>query len=236
MKKRAQKFKKSPKKYQPKSLNILHEDRDIIVVDKMNGLLTTGSERERYRTAVAYLNEYVRKGVIKSRNRVFAVHRLDRETSGVMVFARHPEAENYLREEWKKFHSSYYAVVNGKMPQSKGEIESYLAESGVHKMYSTKDSNKGKLSKTNYQVIRESSRYSLLRLDPMTARKHQIRVQLADQGCPVAGDKKYGEGEKGTVRLALHAFSLTLTHPYTHKEMTFETEVPNYFEALMGRK
>ncbi len=235
MSKRPKKFKKTPKKHQPKSLTILHEDRDIIVVDKMHGLLTMGSDRERERTAYAYMNHYVRKGVAKSKNRVFIVHRLDRETSGIIVFAKDVDAKSYLQQEWGNFTKTYYAVVHGKMPKSEGVITSYLAEAGVHKVYSTKDTTKGKLSETVYRVIKETATHSLLELDLITGRKHQIRVHLADIGCPVVGDKKYGEGEKGAIRLALHSCSMTITHPFSKEEMTFKTEIPHYLEALMKR-
>ena len=236
MSKRAKKFKKKPsKKHQPKSLAILHEDRDMIVVDKMNGLLTMASDRERDRTAYAYMNDYVRKGVIKSRKRVFIVHRLDRETSGILVFAKDIDAKNYLQDEWGDFQKTYYAVVHGHLPEKEGRITSYLAECGVHKMYSTKDPKKGKLSETAYKVLKESKNHSLLEIDLLTGRKHQIRVHLADLGCPVVGDKKYGTGEKGAIRLALHAGKMTITHPFSKKSMTFETGIPSYLESLINR-
>ena len=214
---------------------ILHEDRDIIVVDKMHGLLTMGSEKERNRTAYAYMNDYVRKGVIKSKKRVFIVHRLDRETSGILVFAKDIDAKSYLQQEWGSFQKTYYAVVYGKMPEKEGKISSYLAESGVHKMYSTKDPKKGKLSETAYKVLKESKDHSLLEIDLLTGRKHQIRVHLADLGCPIVGDKKYGIGEKGAIRLALHAGIMTITHPFSKETMTFQTEIPPYLESIMKR-
>jgi len=230
------KFKKPTKKHQPRSVKILHEDRDIIVVDKMCGLLTMASDKVRDRTAYAYLNDYVRKGVAKSRKRVFIVHRLDRETSGLLVFARDEAAKDYLQQEWRKFQKTYYAVVRGRLPEKEGVISSYLAESGVHKMYATKDREKGKLAKTAYKVLKENKNYSLVEIDLLTGRKHQIRVHFADLGCPVVGDKKYGEGEKGAKRLALHAGKMQILHPFSHKPMTFETEMPSYFEFLMGKK
>jgi len=235
MSKRPKKIKKTPKKYQPKSLTVLHEDHDIIVVDKMHGLLTMGNDKERDRTAYAYLNDYVRKGVIKSRNRVYIVHRLDRETSGILVFAKHVDAKSFLQQEWAQCHKTYYAVVHGKMPKSEGKISSYLSEAGVHKVYSGKDPKHGKLSETAYKVLKESKTHSLLQLDLLTGRKHQIRVHLADQGCPIVGDKKYGEGVKGAIRLALHAGALTIPHPFTKEIMTFKTEIPHYLEALMNK-
>lgn len=226
-------FKRPPKRYQPKGLTILYEDRDIIVVDKVNGLLTVSSEKVRDKTAYYLLNEYVRKGNQKSKRRVFIVHRLDRDTSGVIVFAKNEKAKRYLQEEWQNFSKKYYALVHGSMPEKEGVITSYLAENSVHRMYSVADPKKGKLAKTGYKVIRESAKYSLLEIDLLTGRKNQIRVHLADKGCAVAGDKKYGVKEKGIKRLMLHAATLRITHPFSKEKMTFTTKVPAYFESLI---
>lgn len=227
-------FKSPPKRYQPRGLSILYEDHDILVVDKMSGILTVSTEKVRENTAYYRLNTYVRKGNQKSRNRVFIVHRLDRDTSGVIVFAKNENAKRYLQEEWQKFTKKYYAVVHGTLPQKEGVITSYLAENRAHKMYSVNDPEKGKLAKTGYKVLRESKKYSLLEIDLLTGRKNQIRVHFSQQGCPVAGDKKYGEKEKGIKRLALHAASLTIIHPDTKETMTFETKVPAYFKTLVN--
>jgi len=227
-------FKSPPKRYQPKGLSILYEDRDILVVDKVNGLLTVSNEKIRENTAYYRLNTYVRKGNQKSRNRVFIVHRLDRDSSGIIVFAKYENAKRYLQEKWQGFEKKYYAVVHGTLPIKEGVITSYLAENRAHKMYSVNDPQKGKLAKTGYKVLRESKRYSLLEIDLLTGRKNQIRVHLAEKGCPVAGDKKYGEKIKGIKRLTLHAASITILHPYTKEKMTFKTKVPAYFESLVN--
>ena len=225
---------KSPsKKHQPRGLSILHEDRDILVVDKVSGLLTVSTDKVREKTAYFLLNDYVRKGNSKSRNRVFIVHRLDRDTSGVIVFAKSEEAKRYLQKEWQGFTKKYYAVVHGRLSDKEGVITSYLAENRVHKVYSVDDPKKGKLAKTGYKVLKESKRYSLLEIELFTGRKNQIRVHLAQQGCPVAGDKMYGEKEKGIKRLALHAASITILHPHTKEKMTFEAKVPAYFGSLV---
>ncbi len=226
-------FKRPPKRFEPKGLSILHEDHDIVVIDKVPGLLTVGSEAERDKTAYNLLSEYVRKGNSKSRNRIFIVHRLDRETSGLLVFAKNDEAKRFLMTEWLGFEKRYFAVVHGTMPRPEGELESYLAESGVHRMYSVKDPSRGKLSKTAYRVIDTSKRYSLLEVKLLTGRKHQIRVHLSDQNCPIVGDKKYGSTEKGIKRMALHAASMTIAHPHSNELMTFSTKMPPYFESLM---
>ncbi len=227
-------FKSPPKRYQPKGLSILYEDRDILVVDKVNGLLTVSNEKVRENTAYYLLNTYVRKGNQKSRNRVFIVHRLDRDTSGIIVFAKNENAKRYLQEKWQGFEKKYYAVVHGTLPMKEGVLTSYLAENRAHKMYSVDDPQKGKLANTGYKVLRESKKYSLLEIDLLTGRKNQIRVHFAEKGCPVAGDKKYGEKIKDIKRLTLHAASITILHPYTKEKMTFKTKVPAYFVSLVN--
>jgi tRNA pseudouridine32 synthase/23S rRNA pseudouridine746 synthase/23S rRNA pseudouridine1911/1915/1917 synthase len=227
------KFKQPPKKYHPRGLSILYEDHDIIVVNKVNGLLTVSTDRTREQTAYYLLTDYVRKGNSKSRNRVHIVHRLDRETSGILVFAKSAEAKEFLQAEWSGFQKKYYAVVCGTLMKKEGTITSYLAENRAHKMYSVADPRKGKQAKTAFRVLKESEAYSLLEIDLLTGRKNQIRVHMADEGCPVAGDKKYGEKQPGIKRLCLHSASLTLVHPFSKKTMAFETKMPAYFESLI---
>jgi 23S rRNA pseudouridine1911/1915/1917 synthase len=232
MQKSIKQFKKPPKRHQPRGLSILYEDRDILVVDKVNGLLTVSSERVKEDTAYYLLNDYVRKGNSKSRNRVFIVHRLDRDTSGVLVFAKTENAKRFLQDEWQEFNKKYLAIVSGKMSTQEGLITSYLAENSVFKMYSTPDTEKGKLAKTGFKVLKELAKYSLLEIDLITGRKNQIRVHLADKGHPVVGDKKYGTKEKGINRLCLHAVSISLIHPFSKEKMTFETKIPTYFDMF----
>ena len=181
-------FKSPSKKHQPKGLTILYEDLDLLVVNKANGLLTVSTDREKDKTAYALLNNYVRKGNARSKNRVFIVHRLDRDTSGVLVFAKNEKAKRYLQDQWATFDKIYFAVVYGKLPDKEGVITSYLVENKAHKMYSVKDSAKGKFSKTGYKVINESKRFSLLKINLFTGRKNKIRVHLAEKGHPIAGD------------------------------------------------
>ncbi len=230
------KFKAPPKRFHPKGLSIHYEDHDILVADKSSGLLTVSNDKVKDNTAYFLLNNYVRKGNQKSSKRLFIVHRLDRETSGLIVFAKSEEAKHYLQEEWQNFKKKYYAVVRGQPEEKQGEISSYLAENAAYRMYSVKDPQKGKFAKTGYKVLRESDNYSLLEIDLYTGRKNQIRVHLADLGCPVVGDKKYGEKEKGIKRLALHAASLSIKHPFSKEPMSFETKVPGYFKALVSQR
>lgn len=228
-------FKRPPKRHQPKGLSIVHEDRDILVADKSCGLLTVSSAKVRENTAYYILTNYVRKGNQKSKNRIFIVHRLDKDTSGLIVFAKNVNAKRYLQDEWQKFSKKYYAVVHGKLSQKEDVITSYLAENHAHNMYSVDDPNKGKLAKTGFKVLKEAKNYSLLEVDLLTGRKNQIRVHFSENGCPVAGDNKYGKRGKGIKRLMLHAASITIYHPFTKEKMTFDTKIPADFESLLNR-
>lgn len=227
-------FKSSPKRFHPRGITILYEDRDILVVDKSCGLLTVATEKIREHTAYYLLNEYVKKGNHKSRSRVYIVHRLDRDTSGVLVFAKSEGAQHYLQEEWQGFTKIYYAVVHGILPEKEGIITSYLTENSVHRMYSVEDPEMGKFAKTEYKVLREANNFSLLEIHLHTGRKNQIRVHFSEKGFPVAGDKTYGGREKGIKRLALHAASLTISHPHSKEKMTFTSKRPFYFKLLMS--
>lgn len=139
----------------------------------------------------------MRKGNLKSKNRVFIVHRLDRDTSGVLVFAKTEDAKRYLQDRWPEFSKKYYAVVQGTLPEKEGVISSYLAENRAHRVYSVADPAKGKLAKTGFRVVKESKSYTLLEIELLTGRKNQIRVHFAEKGHPVVGDKVYGEKSRG---------------------------------------
>jgi tRNA pseudouridine32 synthase/23S rRNA pseudouridine746 synthase/23S rRNA pseudouridine1911/1915/1917 synthase len=215
------KFKPPPKRHQPHGMSIVYEDRDIIVVDKKGGLLTISNDKVSDKTAYFLLTNYVRKGNYKSKNRIFIVHRLDQETTGILIFAKTPQAKNYLQDNWQNFKKIYYAAVEGILAEKEGIISSYLTENNAHKMYSTSNKEIGKLAKTAYKVIKESDDSSLLEIELLTGRKNQIRAHLSEKGHPVINDKKYGKKQPGMKHLALQAYSLTITHPYTKKEMTF---------------
>jgi len=219
----------------PGGLTILHEDRDIIVVEKPPGLLTISTDREKSRTAYFILTDYVRKGAAKSRNRVFIVHRLDRETSGILVFAKNEEAKFRLQSQWPDTRKEYLAVVHGRCEKRANIITSYLAENSAHGVYTTTDMRKGKLSRTAYKVLKETGNYSLLAIDLLTGRKHQIRVHLADIGHPVVGDERYSKDHKSHQRLALHARSIIFKHPYSGEQLSFGTEMPAFFSTLIGQ-
>jgi len=216
-------------------LVILHEDSHVLVVDKPPGLLTMGTDTDKSRTAYFILTDYVRKGYVKSRNRLFIVHRLDRETSGVLLFAKTAAAKHYLQEHWNETRKKYLAVVHGRCEKPSDTITSYLAENRARVVYSTRDRAKGKLAHTAYRVLKQTPVFALLEVDLLTGRKNQIRVHLADIGHPVVGDKKYGREVRTHTRLALHAHSIAFAHPCDGGPLAIESPLPEYFHQLVGR-
>lgn len=217
----------------PFGIRIIHEDDDILAVEKPSGLLTMGTGKDKTRTAYFILTDYVRKGYAKSRKHIFIVHRLDRDASGILVFAKNIRAKQRLQEAWEKTKKKYLAVVHGRLKKKKGTISTHLAENKAHVVYSTPDTAKGQLSHTAYRTLKETKAFSLLEIDLLTGRKHQIRVHLSELGHPIVGDRKYGKGDEGKIRLALHAKSLSFKHPSTGKLLTFTTDYPDYFYKLV---
>lgn len=220
------------RKHQPLGLEILHEDRDIIVASKAAGLLTIGTGRDAGRTAHAALTDYVKKGNPKSRERVFIVHRLDRDTSGAIVFARTEEAKNTLQDHWQDVEKTYLAFVEGHPDPAEDTISSYLVESDALRVYSTEDPRAGRLSHTKYKVLKTVGDRTLLEISLLTGRKNQIRVHLADRGWPIVGDSKYGRKIRDNKRLALHSYTLSFAHPYTGERMTFTAPIPATFHQM----
>lgn len=215
-------------------LRIVYLDNELLVVDKPSGLLTVGTDRDKTRTAHYFLNDYVRKGNPKSRERVYVVHRLDRETSGLLVFARSEAAKTFLQEHWDEAEKSYFAVVHGEVSPAQGTIRSALVESAAMRVYSTADTTLGKMAVTEYRVLRTGRGFSLLEIALRTGRKHQIRVHMAELGHPLAGDSRYGRPDRAP-RLALHASSLTIPHPASGKRLNFTSKMPVEFDRMLGR-
>ncbi len=213
-------------------LDIIHEDRDIIVVNKAAGLLTMGTGRDGGRTAHAALDDYVKKGNYKSHERIFIVHRLDRDTSGALVFARSEKAKLTLQKNWEQAEKTYLAFVEGHPDPPSGTIQTYLAENEARRVFSTSDKRKGKLSTTKYRTIKEVGKRSLLEITLLTGRKNQIRVHLADKGWPIVGDSKYGQKIRDNKRLALHSHILSFDHPYSGERMTFKSPAPATFHKM----
>jgi len=222
------------RRHQPQGITLLYDDNDILVVDKSAGLLTIGTDNERRKTAYALLTDYVKKGNDKSKARLFIVHRLDQDTSGVLLLAKTEAAKIKLQQNWEQNTKIYQAIAHGQFKEPAGELRSYLTENQAFYVYSTSDTTLGKLCITQYQVIKERNNLSLLALTLVTGRKHQIRVQLADAGHPLFGDKRYGQKDPKEKRLALHAQSLAFVHPTTGQPVRFEAKTPGMFRQLMG--
>jgi 23S rRNA pseudouridine1911/1915/1917 synthase len=208
-------------------LQTIFQDDHVIVVDKPAGLLTIATETERERTLYVQVREAIKK-------KIFIVHRLDREASGLVVMAKTAAAKEKLQNQFKD-HSAgrgYIAVVEGRVLPDAFTIRSYLAENAIHRVYVTKNAASGKLAVTHVSVVKRSPRTSLLEVRLETGRKHQIRVQLADRGNPIVGDKLYGSRSNPLRRLALHGGRLEFRHPHTDKLMRFESPYPKAFDSL----
>jgi len=231
---------KKNSRHRPQGLEIIHEDMDIIVIDKSSGLLTVKANYEKEKTAHYVLTNYVRKGEMKSKKQVFVVHRLDRDTSGVVVFAKTFKAKDNLKINWPNVEKRYLAVVHGTMPEKSGTISSYLAENDDYEVSSVKNPDRGDLAITKYKVLRENGMFSMLEIELVTGKKNQIRVHLSEKGHPIVNDDKYGRGRKIMGRLALHSHKLSINHPYSGRRMTFEAKIPECFERYFisepGRK
>lgn len=216
-------------------LKILYEDAYIIVVEKKEGLLSVATERQKERTAQHILNEYVKR--IHKGNRIYVVHRLDRETSGIMMYAKDEKTQHTLRDNWHDLvrDRRYVAIVQGEMEQDEGTVCSWLTDRKLYVSSSPTDDG-GKYSVTHYHTIKRANGFSLLELQLETGRKNQIRVHMQSLGHPVVGDERYGCEMNPLGRLALHAFKLCFYHPVTHEWMEFETPYPTPFKTLMLKK
>lgn len=215
-----------------KKLDIIYEDKNIIVVNKPSGLLTVSTEKEKEKTLYHEVSDYIKKSNAKAK--IFIVHRLDKDTSGIVLFAKNQSLKYKYQNNWDKLvlKRGYIAVVNGVLDKKKGTIKSYLKETKTLLVYSSNDKKKGKLAITNYNVIKESDRYSMLDIEIKTGRKNQIRVHLKDLGHSILGDKKYGNKKSMLNRLALHSNCLIVTNPITNKKMEFNAKIPKSFELL----
>ena len=216
-------------------LKILYEDAYIIVVEKKEGLLSVATERQKERTAQHILNEYVKR--IHKGNRIYVVHRLDRETSGIMMYAKDEKTQHTLRDNWHDLvrDRRYVTIVQGEMEQDEGTVCSWLTDRKLYVSSSPVDDG-GKYSVTHYHTIKRANGFSLLELQLETGRKNQIRVHMQSLGHPVVGDERYGCEMNPLGRLALHAFKLCFYHPVTHEWMEFETPYPTPFKTLMLKK
>ena len=224
---------KHKKSFHCKELDIVFEDPYLFIIDKHPGLLSM-SNNSRQQTVQTVLNRYLEKG--GGRNTSHLVHRLDRDTSGLMVYAKDVQTQQSLINSWQQRVTDrrYLALVKGEFQQPRGRIQSWLTEDKKFITHSSPVDNGGKYAVTHYNVLASSNGYSLVECELETGRKNQIRVHMADLGHPVVGDRKYGSDEDPMRRLGLHAYMLCFTHPVTGKHLRFETPVPYCFEKLLG--
>jgi 23S rRNA pseudouridine1911/1915/1917 synthase len=213
-------------------IKVHFEDATLIVIDKPPDLLTIASEAEQEKTAYFQITDYLRSGN-RANERVWIVHRLDRETSGLMVFAKTPEAKGILQTGWDQAEKCYQAVVEGNLTNDEGTFQSWLDETNPFKVFSVPSSDTTRHAVTHYRVLKRNRGRTLVELSLETGRRHQIRVHLADAGCPVVGDTKYDAKTNPAKRLGLHAWSLRFPHPVTHQELRFESPLPAELARLV---
>ncbi len=214
-------------------VKLVYEDDDIIVINKGYGILSMGTDKIKDGTAYSIVRDYVKWQ--NPRNKIFIVHRLDRDTSGLMMLAKSEQAKETMQHNWNNMvlNRKYLAVVEGKIEEAEGSIRSYLAETSQYEVYSTQNPEEGQLAVTRYRVLKCKNGYTLLEVELDTGRKNQIRVHMKDLGHPIAGDRKYGANSSPIHRLALHAQTHRFVHPVTRREMNFETPVPASFASMV---
>jgi len=215
-------------------LRIVYEDDDIIVINKGYGLLSIADDSDRKQeTAYSILRDYLKKE--HPGNKLFIVHRLDRDTSGLMLFAKTIEAKESLQFNWNNMvlERKYICVVEGAPQPPEGTVRSYLLENSRHEVYSMPDDSKGgKLAITRYKTLSSRREYSLMECELDTGRKNQIRVHMKELGTPIAGDRRYGGNPFPAHRMALHAMTIRFVHPRTGRALSFTTPIPASFRSL----
>ncbi len=212
-------------------LKILYEDKSIIVISKPSNLLTIGTNKEHNNTLYRKVSEYVKKQ--HKTNKIFIVHRLDKDTSGIIIFAKTEQAKRILQRNWDKFKRKYIALVEG-IVTKEDTIKNYLAETKSLKTYITNDKKIGKLAITKYKPIKSNKEYTLLNIEILTGRKNQIRVHMENINHPIVGDKKYNSKKNPIRRMCLHATYLEFIHPITNKKIIIEDKYPTIFDKLIN--
>lgn len=215
-------------------LKLVYEDDDIIVINKGYGLLSMGTDKPGEQTAYSIVREYLKRK--DPRNKLFIVHRLDRDTTGLMMFAKNMQAKETMQHNWNNMvlERRYIAVTEGALEPADGEIRSYLTENSAHEVYSTTRPGEGQLAVTYYRTLKVRQPYSLVELSLATGRKNQIRVHLKEKRHPIVGDRRYGAAPSPIHRLCLHAQTLRFVHPVTRRDMNFSAPLPAGFFRLIG--
>ncbi len=208
---------------------VLYEDQDVIVIDKPAGISTSSTDGSR---SIQEILSVFLKGQSKGKFRAFVVHRLDKEVSGVLLFAKTHEAMETLKERWQETEKHYYALVEGIPEETQGAIKSWLLEDKSQKVHSVAERPDAKYSITNYSTIKKVDNNTLLDIKTDTGRKNQIRVHLSDIHCPIVGDRKYGASDEFKRRVRLHAYSLSFPHPSDERTITVKSPMPEGFLSL----
>lgn len=218
-----------------RGLRILFEDPYLIVIEKEAGMLSIATSKEKLLTTYSILSTHVKKE--DPSNRIFVVHRLDRDTSGIMVFAKSEEVQSLMQRAWQEavIERTYVAVVEGVVENEEGTIRSFLKENKALVMYSTRNPGEGDEAITHYKVLKRNEEYSLLEVKLETGRKNQIRVHMKDIGHPIVGDKKYGSKQNPIGRTGLHARVLSFVHPVTGTVIKYETPIPIRFMTVFSK-
>ena len=205
-----------------KNVNIIYEDNDFIVVNKPSGLLSVATNKEKKNTLYHLVREHIKQN--NKKDKIFIVHRLDKDTSGIVLFAKSEKIKSILQDNWNKLvERKYLAVVEGRIEKESDTITSYLKETKELFVYSAKD---GKFASTSYKRLKQNKKYSLLEIKINTGRKNQIRVHLSDINHPIVGDTKYKAKTNPLKRLCLHAYSIKFVNPVNKKQYYFKTEDP----------
>ena len=215
-----------------RKLDILYEDKELLIVNKRSNYLTVSTDKVKENTLFHEVFTYI-KGKNKN-NKIFIVNRLDKDTSGIVVFAKSEKVKILLQNSWGNVIRRYHAVVVGKVVKKSDTVKSYLKESKSLVVYSSNDSKNGKLAITSYQVIKENNNYSLLLIDIKTGRKNQIRVHMNLINHPIVGDKKYGNKRSNYQRMFLHASYIKLINPITKKEIEINSNYPISFDSFFN--
>lgn len=205
-------------------LDILYEDKFLIAVNKKSGLLTIANDKEKEKTLYHEVHDYLWKK--NKNNKVFIIHRLDKDTSGIVLFAKNEKIKKVMQENWENVQRYYYALVHGKLESKRGTIINYLKETSTFKVYISKDKT-GEKAITKYNLVNTFNNISLLEINILTGKKNQIRVALSDIKHPILGDKKYGIKD-GMRLLCLHAYKMIFVHPITKKEIVLISKLPKY--------
>lgn len=213
-------------------LDIIYQDKYILVINKPCGLLTVSTEKEKENTLFHQVYTYEKQK--NKNNKIFIVHRLDKDTSGLVIFAKSEKVKYILQNNWNELvkKREYVALVCGKVEKAKDTIKSYIRENKNFVSYSSNKKDDGKLAITHYEKIKNNSKYSLLKINISTGRKNQIRVHMNDIGHPIVGDKKYKSPLNPIKRMALHATLLEIIHPITKESLLFKSDMPKIFDLV----